>query len=215
MAKSKRRRRRKGERKRRGGSPRPAGLRKELAQDGTQVRIRSFQISDEAVDTYRPGITDEIGEATVLLKRGHADQAKAAFQSILDREPRAREAYTNLAVACTMSGDEERAEALIREAMRKFPKYVFPRINLARLHLRRGQVDEAEKLLIPLDNLRKFTSSEFYNYALTWGDLLAAHGEYEGAQAWLKMLLQVMPGAPGLWGRRIRWSIGRLLSRGR
>jgi len=208
MTRSRRKRRRK--RRQKGIPPMPARMRK-LAQAG--YHVRAFEISDDVEDTYKPGITDEIVEATILLKRGCVDEAKATFQSIIEREPRAREAYTNLAAAYTMSGDEETAEALSREAMEMFPMYVLPRTNLAQIFLRRGQVDEAEKLLIPLDKLKKFTSSEFQFYALMWSDILAARGDYEAARSWLDMLSEVIPDAPGLRGRRIRYSLGRWLHR--
>jgi len=91
--------------------------------------------------------------------------------------------------------------------------YVLPRTNLASIYLRRGLVDEAEELLLPLDRLKKFTSSEFQYYALVWSDLLAHRDDFEAALSWLDMLSKVMPGAPGLRGRRIRYSVGRLLSR--
>ncbi len=98
--------------------------------------------------------------------------------------------------------------------MEKFPRYVFPRTNLAQTCLERGQVDEAEQLLIPLDKLRKFTSGEFRFYALTWSDVLAAQGNYEAALSWLRMLSEAMPGAPGIGSRQARYRIGQLSHRG-
>jgi tetratricopeptide (TPR) repeat protein len=206
MAKSKKRRQ--------GNSslPAPVSMQK-LAPAGYEVR--TFEISDEVKDTYKPGVMDEIAEATAMLRRGRLDEAKAAFQGIIEREPRAREAYANLAVTYMQSGDEEAAEALLRETADKFPLYVFPRINLALIHLRRGQADEAEEMLVSLDELRKFTPGEFRIYALTWSDVLAAQGEYEGAILWLRLLSDALPGSPGLWERRIRYWVGRLFHRGR
>ena len=216
MAKSKKKRKRKrrSKRKSQSRSSVPASVRKKLAQAGPGLQIRAFEISDEVKDTYKPGITDEIAEATILLKGGLLGEAKAAFRRIIEREPRAKEAYSNLAVAYKLSGDKEAAEALFRESVEKFPRYVFPRTNLAQTCLERGQVDEAAQLLIPLDKLRKFTSGEFRFYALTWSDVLAAQGNYEAALSWLRMLSEAMPGAPGIGSRRVRYRIGQLF-RGR
>ena len=214
MAKSKKRRKRKSRAKSKSRPSVPAGMRKKLAQAGARLQIRAFEISDEVKDTYKPGITDEIAEATILLKGGHLGEAKAAFRRIIEREPRAKEAYSNLAAAYKLSGDEEAAEALFRETMEKFPRYVFPRTNLAQTCLERGQVEEAEQLLIPLDKLRKFTSGEFRFYALTWSDVLAARGNYEAALSWLRMLSEALPDSPGIGSRRARYRIGQLF-RGR
>ncbi len=212
MAKSKKRRKRKrkSQGKSRSRPPAPVGTRKKLAQAGPGLQIRAFEISDEVKDIYKPGITDEIAEATILLKEGHLGEAKAASRRIIEREPRAKEAYSNLAVAYKLSGDEEAAEALFRETMEKFPRYVFPRTNLAQTCLERGQVEEAEQLLIPLDKLRKFTSGEFRFYALTWSDILAARGNYEAALSWLRMLSEALPDSPGVSERRVRYRIGQL-----
>ncbi|MBC8449019.1 MAG: tetratricopeptide repeat protein [Chloroflexi bacterium] len=149
------------------------------------------------------------------MKTGLLDEAKAAFQRIIEREPRAKEAYSNLAVVCMESGDQGTAEALFRETMEKFPRYVFPRTNLAQICLRRGQVEEAEKLLEPLDRLQKFTSGEFRFYVLTWSDILAAQGNYEAAQSWLRLLSKTLLSPSGLWGRRVRYGLGRVFRRGR
>lgn len=182
----------------------------ELVQAGYQVR--AFEISDE-IKGYDPGIAEEMFDATLLLKTHHFVEARDAFQSIIRRQPGIREAYANLAVAYLKLGDQEAAEALWREAIDKFPRYVFPRANLAQRCLRRGQVDEAESLLKPLEKVRKFHSGEFRFYVLTYSDVLAAQGNYAAALSWLKLLSKALPRSPGVWPRRVRYWIGRLLHR--
>jgi tetratricopeptide (TPR) repeat protein len=184
-----------------------------LAQAGYQ--LRAFEIVDDVGGDYKPGIPNEIGEATWLVKTGRLDEAVTAFRRIIEREPRAKEAYVNLAAIYVKMGDEETAEALFREAMGKFPRYVFPRANLAWIYLRRGQIDKAEDLMSPLDSLQKFTSTEFRFYALTWSDILAHQSHYKAALSWLGMLAKALPGSRGVWGRRVRYWIGRVFLEGR
>jgi Flp pilus assembly protein TadD len=183
------------------------------ASDSQALYMRSLEISDDIKDTYRPGITEEIAEATLKFKEGRVEEAQADFASIIEREPQAREAYMNLAVTYAHLGDEATAEMLTRQTMEKFPHYALPRINLARTYLHRNQVEEARETLLPLDKFRRFTSVEFQNYALTWSDIFAAEGNYEGAQSWINMLSEVMPDTPSLWKRNIGYSVGRLLGR--
>jgi tetratricopeptide (TPR) repeat protein len=193
-------------------SSRPASKRK-LAQAGH--RVQAFEISDEVEETYKPGIAEEMADATLLLKTGHLIEARDAFQSVIQREPQIREAYANLAVAYLQLGDQEAAEGLWREAIDMFPRYVFPRANLAQRCLRRGQVDEAESLLKPLEKVRRFHSGEFRFYVLTYCDVLAAQGNYAAALSWLNLLSKALPRSPGVWPRRVRYRIGRLLHRKR
>lgn len=184
----------------------PAEMQK-LAQAGYLVRL--FEIVDDIEGNYKQGIPDEIGEATWLVKTGRLDEAKTAFQHIIDREPRAREAYANLGAIYVKMGDEETAEALFREAIDKFPRYVFPRASMALMHLQRGQGDKAEAIMRPLDDLEQFTSTEFRMYILTWSDIYAHQRHFKTALSWLRLLPKLLPRSRGVWKRRIIYWIGR------
>lgn len=181
----------------------------ELARAGHQVRL--FEIADnDAGSNYKRGIPDEMGEATRLVKTGHLDEAKTAFQSIIEREPRAREAYANLGAIYVKMGDEETGKAIFREAMDKFPRYVFPRASMALLYLQRGQDDKAEAIMRPLDNLEQFTSTEFRMYVLTWCDIHVRQRHFKVALSWLKMIPILLPRSRGVWNRRIFYWFGRI-----
>lgn len=170
----------------------------------------SFEITDEVQDTYRSGITEEIADATLLLQGGQFAEARDAFESIVGREPRCREAYANLAVTHLQLGDRDEAEALLQKTIAKFPRYVFPRANLARIRLHEGKPDEALDLLEPLQKARRFHPLEFQHFVLTFSDVLAAQSNYRGALVWLNVLRDTLPGTRGLWSRRIRYGIRRL-----
>ncbi|MBI1877352.1 MAG: tetratricopeptide repeat protein [Chloroflexi bacterium] len=183
---------RKNKRRAKGGPP----PRRNLARAGLQ--LKTYEIRNEIDETYQPGIPDEIADATLMLQKGRFDEAKAAFERIIAREPRAREAYLNLAVAYGLQGDETTAEALTRQTLEKFPNYAMPRLNLAKLFLHRGEIAEAKAMLLPLDHVTKFTSIEFQGYAATWSDLLTAEGNPAAAQSWKKILLDVERKMSGL-----------------
>ena len=96
------------------------------ASESQALYMRSFEISDDIKDTYRPGIMDEIVEATLKFKEGRVKEAQADFASIIEREPRAKEAHMNLAVTYAELGDEATAETLTRQTIEKFPHYAMP-----------------------------------------------------------------------------------------
>lgn len=64
-----------------------------------------------------------------------------------------------------------------------------------------------------LEKVRRFHSGEFRFYALTYCDVLAAQGNYAAALSWLNLLSKALPRSPGVWPRRVRYRIGRLLHR--
>ena len=163
------------------------------------LQLRAFTIKDEIDYSYQPGIPDELAEATIMLREGRVKEAKTAFERIIEREPRAREAYLNLAVAHLHLGDETTAETLMRQTLDKFPNYAMARINLARTYLHRRQLKEAKEMLLPLDETKQFTSVEFQNYAATWSDILKAEGNSDAAESWKRMLYDVMLKNPGMF----------------
>lgn len=163
------------------------------------LQLRAFTIKDEIDYSYQPGIPDELAEATIMLREGRVKEAKTAFERIIEREPRAREAYLNLAVAHLHLGDETTAETLMRQTLDKFPNYAMARINLARTYLHRRQLKEAKEMLLPLDETQQFTSVEFQNYAATWSDILKAEGNSDAAESWKRMLYDVMLKNPGMF----------------
>lgn len=163
------------------------------------VQLRSFIIGNEVDRDYQPGIPDELSEATIMLREGRIKEAKAALERIIEREPRAREAYLNLAVAYIHLGDKTTAETLTWQTLDKFPNYAMARINLARTYLHRHQIKEAREMLLPLDETQQFTSSEFQGYAATWSDISKAEGNSEAAESWKRMLYDVMLKNPGMF----------------
>ncbi len=178
---------------------------RKLKQAG--YKMVAFEVSDDLDPRYQY-IEDEVAEATWLIKRGQLEKARAAFESIIAREPRVKESYTNLGVIYTQLDQPETAEALFLQAVEKFPGYAYPRANLAQIYLQRGQVGKAEEILTPGGKvLRKFSSAEFGFYFTIYSDILAEQGNYKAALSWLKMLSQALPGGQGILRRRIGYSI--------
>jgi len=98
------------------------------------------------------------------------------------------------------------------ETIEKFPRYAYPRANLAQQYLKRGLVNEAKSLLMPGGkHLRKFNSGEFRFYFLTCADVLAHQGNFGAALSWVSMVSKTLPHSRGIWRRRIRFWVGRLL----
>lgn len=71
-------------------------------------------------------------------KAGRLDAAAALYQSVLDREPRHRDALHLLGVVCQQRGDTERAETLIRAAIAESPGSAIFHNNLGHVLASRG-----------------------------------------------------------------------------
>ena len=124
MAKSKRRHKGKQKRKRTGKRRSSSARSTRAHKSAPAVQLRAFEIVDDVGGNYKPGITDEIGEATRLFKIGRIDEAQVAFQRVIEREPQAKEAYANLAAVYVQMGDDDTAETIFEETVDKFPTWI-------------------------------------------------------------------------------------------
>ena len=128
------------------------------------------------------------------------------------------------------SGDQEKATALVREAYRRHPQYLFAKVNYANLCLQQGEIgkvpgifDHACDLQQLYPHRTRFHVSECTGFAWVMCRYFCAIGERETAALYYQMLKQVAPRHPmtkqaqrslypPFWVRWLRtWAEKRLL----
>ena len=128
----------------------------------------SFDAEPEPAErpTYSDEVADLLNQGRDLLQDGNPNRAEELFLRALELEPKAREAYNNLAIIYTDREDEERAERLLEKAVEIDPLYVHAACNLANRRINQGRVEEAEELLGPLSTVRDMSpeGARFYDY---------------------------------------------------
>ena len=174
---------------------------------------RTFKIIPTRLVMYGDKIMQTINTANALAEEGQFEKAEAMLKELIARKPRIREAHLNLGLVYNKRGDKEAAIAIFEQAIKKFPSTVIFYLNLADTYLSQGNIEAARTQLRALEKTSEFTGREFYNYVRLWSDLFAAKGEYEKASFCLELIRTVMPDAPSLWRRRIRYRLGRLFGR--
>ncbi|HIE50511.1 MAG TPA: tetratricopeptide repeat protein [Armatimonadetes bacterium] len=127
------------------------------------------------------------------IKREQYDRAETLLRQALAQEPRLKQAYNNLGVAYLNQGKREQARECFQRALEIDPLYIFPRCNLARLHIYQDHLEEAEELLKPLAEVEAFHPDELSIYYTTLGELALAQGDYEAARRYVEMLLSFVP----------------------
>jgi tetratricopeptide (TPR) repeat protein len=76
-----------------------------------------------------------------------APGAAEAYRAAIRLDPGNREAWNNLGVACKKAGDVLEAESVFEQAISRFPGYVLPVENLARLYREQGEAEAALALI--------------------------------------------------------------------
>jgi predicted O-linked N-acetylglucosamine transferase (SPINDLY family) len=143
-----------------------------------------------------------IDTANQLEAAGLAHLAAVLYQTWLARNPSpyAYAGYFNAALALASASDHAGAEACYRKAIEIHPAFVQPRLNLAMLYERQGQVDRAlEELRWVEQNISAATpeNAGFVVMALNHlGRLLEARKEMEAATAYLTRSLAIDPNQP-------------------
>jgi tetratricopeptide (TPR) repeat protein len=111
--------------------------------------------------------------------------------------------FNYLSIAYLAAGDQEHATALVREAYRRHPQYLFAKVNYANLCLQQGEIgkvpgifDHACDLKELYPHRKRFHVSEFTGFAWVMCRYFCAIGEQNTAILYYQMLKQVAPRHP-------------------
>jgi len=137
-----------------------------LALDIGQVQVAQGVLA-MAEDPANPDWRVVSARGTVLAKQGKYSEAIPFYERALQISPGQRSVMNNLALALTMNGDAQRAEAILRQAD---PQGADPRIkqNLALVMSLQGRHDEAKQIALAgnarasedVDTLRRIVKAD-------------------------------------------------------
>jgi tetratricopeptide (TPR) repeat protein len=175
----------------------------EIAQDETlrvwsggewrEVHLRLHEISDEPETLYTPEVADLLNQGMLAFQQDDQEQAERLFRRALALDPRAKEAYNNLGVIYGRRGEHERAKEMYRAVLEIDPTYAFPRCNLATYLLDEDDVEGAQAMLAPLDDVTRLRPQEMAFYSYAQARILMHREEYEAARRTLQVALEVYP----------------------
>ncbi len=161
--------------------------------DWEEVQLRQLEITNEPEIVYSPKVAHLINRGLEALRQNNEKQAEELLRQAINLEPRAKEAYNNLAVIYGHREEHERAKEMYRKAIEIDPLYVFPRANLALYLLHEDDLEGAEKMLAPLATATRFTPQEMAFYAYIQAQVAMEKEEYEAAYSHLEMALEIIP----------------------
>ncbi len=182
-------------------------LRMWLRGEWSEVMMMDIEIISKPMHNHKPKTLKLAADATLALREHRVEEAMELLNQAIALEPDAPDLQNNLAMAYSLQGDTARAEAMVREIYQQYPDYFSGVVNMARIHLQKGELDEAQALLKPLLEYKRLHISEIESLCETQVRLWLAKGEPKAAQAWLDMWSQINPDSPNIATLRRKLSL--------
>lgn len=183
-----------------------------------ELLFLGFEVYSEPERKHAPQVEKWAREATLALHESDWSRAEQLLNQALAIEPDAPDLLNNRAIAYSLQGRDDEAEALIRQIHERHPDYLFARIGLAQRHIARGEFKEAHDLLDPLLHRKRLHYSEFDTLCGATIQLYLAEGNRDAARSWFDLWESTDPENPKLelFRRRVNSPLGlvnRLFSR--
>lgn len=176
-----------------GGAPSDTSFEVWVDEEQRPVQFVHQEISDEFVPDYAQEVWDAYGEALTAQRAGDHDTAEQAYRRMLALEPRAKEAYQNLAVIYARRGDMDRANEYMDTALAIDPLYAFPRTSRAVQTLRKDDIKGAKEWLEPLHTVSRWHPLAFVAYQKAMAQIAIAEEDYEAARRSLELAQEINP----------------------
>jgi Flp pilus assembly protein TadD len=175
------------------GAPLSSVLRLWVKGEWQDLILHTTEITTEPKGELPPEVTHLMAEASDAMEDRDGVKGEMFLKQALELAPDAPSLLNNLAMAYTLQGRHQEADALIKQLIEKHPDYLFARIHLAHRLIKEGKYDAAEELLKPmmsLDRMRVSEATALYNACI---NLYLQRGDREAAQRWFNLLEKIDP----------------------
>ncbi len=206
---------------------RPKRKRSQEPRDAEAVHIVTYEITDEPIlDRQYRRLPKRVKDSIEPLHESVQNRPREAIQELLDwieKYPNVPLFYNYLSVAYSRSGQDEKAEEIVRENYQRNPDYLFARLNYGELCLTKRDYDRIPELFDHKFDLKllypkrtRFHFSEVLGFMGLLGAYFFEIGERETAQKYYEVMKQINPSH--VYTRRLRNKLSpgplrRLLSR--
>jgi tetratricopeptide (TPR) repeat protein len=178
------------------------------------IMMLGFQIYYDSPEkpTLKPAAQRLMEKAIYALREEKAAEAEIHLRKAIEIQKDDPGLLNNLAVALSMQGKREEADAIADEIPDRFPDYFFGQVIAVRKAI---QADDLEKAKTILDKMMKKQELHVTEFGALCGcqiDFMIADDKPEGAISWFDMWKQGYPDDPALKNYEERMSIAGLLA---
>jgi tetratricopeptide (TPR) repeat protein len=143
-----------------------------------------------SLDEKNPQAYTLLGEVHVSL--GKPDEAVGYFEKALEVQPKLTQNRLNLAGSLIEVHQYERAERLLNDILREYPRFPLAQFNLGLLHEERGQPEQARSAYAA----EVETYPQDFRARFNLGKLLFQLGDRAGSLAQMREVIRVAPEQP-------------------
>jgi tetratricopeptide (TPR) repeat protein len=195
----------------------PETIRMWLQGKWQDISLLNYEFHNEPIFKHSPEVQGMLTQAYWLMKTPTPetlDQAETILKQALDITT-SPTLLNNLALCYEYQGRREEGQALLREVIEKFPDYILSKVGIARGHIIKGELDEAQAILKPIMQRKRFHYDEFSAFSNAYIELLVAQRQRSGARAWLKMWENIDPERADVlrWKDKLETGLMRQLER--
>ena len=208
-AEKQQRRMRRKDRARRLASRRDRGRFGEFLENNPSLRLLEYDVTEDGLDLEEEpelvlgAMSGE--EVERLYDQVHHDPARAiaALEPLIRQNPDSRTLRNWLSTAYAIAGDFEAADRVTRELYERFPDYLFARIGMADICMRRGETERVPaifdnkfdlKLLYPHRSV--FHISEYLGFSSVMIQYYLRIGERDAAEVLHEIMCEMAPDHP-------------------
>jgi putative PEP-CTERM system TPR-repeat lipoprotein len=154
---------------------------------------RARELFERAAELETEGATARLFVAAALVQEGRSQDAERLLARVVDEQPNHAQALTALAELLATRGAFDEAAALLTRAAESSTA-IGPRLALAQLRIRQGQLMEARQDL----ELAVRAAPEDPNVIAVQGILALAEGQSQGAVTYLQRAVAALPNRLGI-----------------
>lgn len=166
-----------------------------LLQQGRIEEAEQAYHQAVSLDETNPEYAKNLGITLLKLNRpGDAEVALRCFRKVIAADPGDADGHNNLSIAFGLLNRREEAVAAARTAIRLDPRSWQPWLNLAQIHLRNDEVEEA--LEVYQNGIELAADKDIFNFTL--GHTLNILGKFDSALTFFRRAYERNPNDLGL-----------------
>ena len=168
------------------------------------VRFVEYEITSETIQDRRYQQLPEYVKDTIDRLHFEAQrkprQAIPELEKLVETYPDIPVLYNYLGVAYSLSGNQQKAEEIVLENIKRNPNYLFARLNYAEICLAKHEYkkvkeifDNKLELSLLYPHRKRFHTSEVIGFMSVIGRYLLGIGERDAAEKYYELLKKISP----------------------
>lgn len=163
-----------------------------------ELYLKSYEIHDEPTPPISPEAEALAYQAWEALHDNRSQEAEGLLRKLIELDPTNPGHQFNLQAALRKQKRTDEADAMVNKIHQEFPDYLFARLEIGMKLIAQNKLDEARKIIAPVQTMTRFHISEFAMLCVFEMEYALASQNVDAARQWHKFLKLDYPDHPGV-----------------